>query len=232
MDKFKDKIKTLRQERKITQQQLADGLKVSKQAVSKWEKGYSLPDVTSIEIIAEYFGVSTDYLLNDDAEICINKKDAAHFKAIAAKEKIILRVAVCVLFAVIVALSVCLGISVNSNRIPETVKVNGWEIKLSEYDNRLHSNTSSFKFYVYNSTDYDKYMESGCISCINEDGVKIFTLDNLPYNLRQTIEPKNGFLLSVTPYSGSIGKYTLYFYGTPILKFAVADYDYTVKIIR
>ena len=68
MEKFKDKIKELRRDRNISQQQLANDLKVSKQAVSKWEKGYSLPDIASIEIIATYFGVTTDYLLGRSDE--------------------------------------------------------------------------------------------------------------------------------------------------------------------
>lgn len=60
-----DKIKLLRRKRKLTQSQLANELNVSAQAVSKWEKGLSYPDIETIIKISEFFGVTTDYLLKD-----------------------------------------------------------------------------------------------------------------------------------------------------------------------
>lgn len=60
-----DKIKLLRRKRKLTQLQLANELNVSAQAVSKWEKGLSYPDIETIIKISEFFGVTTDYLLKD-----------------------------------------------------------------------------------------------------------------------------------------------------------------------
>lgn len=60
-----DKIKLLRRKRKLTQSQLANELNVTAQAVSKWEKGLSYPDIETIIKISEFFGVTTDYLLKD-----------------------------------------------------------------------------------------------------------------------------------------------------------------------
>lgn len=60
-----DKIKMLRRKRKLTQSQLANELNVTAQAVSKWEKGLSYPDIETIIKISELFGVTTDYLLKD-----------------------------------------------------------------------------------------------------------------------------------------------------------------------
>ncbi len=60
-----DKIKLLRRKRKLTQSQLADELNVSAQAVSKWEKGLSYPDIETIIKISELFDVTIDYLLKD-----------------------------------------------------------------------------------------------------------------------------------------------------------------------
>ena len=60
--KISETIRALRQSRGINQEVLADALSVSTQAVSKWETGSSLPDVTMIPRIAGYFGVSTDHL--------------------------------------------------------------------------------------------------------------------------------------------------------------------------
>lgn len=60
-----DKIKLLRRKRKLTQSQLANEINVTAQAVSKWEKGLSYPDIETIIKISELFGVTIDYLLKD-----------------------------------------------------------------------------------------------------------------------------------------------------------------------
>lgn len=58
------KIKELRKKRGVTQEQLAQSIGVSFQAVSKWENGVALPDITLVTVLASYFGVSTDELLD------------------------------------------------------------------------------------------------------------------------------------------------------------------------
>ena len=50
----------------MTQLQLAEVLNYSDKAVSKWERGEALPDVTVLKRIADYFGVTVDYLLESD----------------------------------------------------------------------------------------------------------------------------------------------------------------------
>ena len=55
-------IADLRRKKGITQEQLAIALNISPQAVSKWETNTSLPDTQIIPLIAEYFGVSIDYM--------------------------------------------------------------------------------------------------------------------------------------------------------------------------
>lgn len=59
-----EKIRTLRKGKNISQEVLANYLGVSFQAVSKWEKGETLPDVTLIPAIASFFEVSTDELFD------------------------------------------------------------------------------------------------------------------------------------------------------------------------
>lgn len=63
MLKIGDKIKTLRKKQDITQEKLAAYLNISYQAVSKWENGTALPDITLVPQIANFFGVSADELL-------------------------------------------------------------------------------------------------------------------------------------------------------------------------
>lgn len=59
-----NKIRELRRSRDISQETLANHLGVSFQAVSKWETGATLPDVTLVPAIASFFGVSTDELFD------------------------------------------------------------------------------------------------------------------------------------------------------------------------
>lgn len=64
MLKLGEKIKSLRKQRDISQEVLADYLGVTFQAVSKWETGTAMPDVALIPAIASFFGVSTDELFD------------------------------------------------------------------------------------------------------------------------------------------------------------------------
>ena len=64
MIKLGEKIKSLRKQKNISQEVFANYLGVSFQAVSKWENGNTMPDVTMIPAIASYFGVSTDELFD------------------------------------------------------------------------------------------------------------------------------------------------------------------------
>ena len=61
-----DNIVLLRKEKGLTQAQLAERLNYSDKAVSKWERGESLPDVAVLKSLAEILGVSVDYLLESD----------------------------------------------------------------------------------------------------------------------------------------------------------------------
>lgn len=63
MSKISLRIADLRKTRHLTQQELADNIGVSFQTISKWETGMSMPDITMLPILAEYFQVSTDQLL-------------------------------------------------------------------------------------------------------------------------------------------------------------------------
>lgn len=60
---FKDRFKQLRKEKELTQQEIADAVDVSFTLVSAWERGERLPSVGKLEQLADFFGVSVDYLL-------------------------------------------------------------------------------------------------------------------------------------------------------------------------
>lgn len=63
-----DKIIRLRKKNGLSQEELADKLGVSRQAVSKWESAQSTPDLDKILKLAGLFGVTCDYLLKDEIE--------------------------------------------------------------------------------------------------------------------------------------------------------------------
>jgi transcriptional regulator with XRE-family HTH domain len=58
-----DRIQSLRKNKAISQEELANKVGVSRQAVSKWESDQSAPDLDRVIIMSEYFGVTTDYIL-------------------------------------------------------------------------------------------------------------------------------------------------------------------------
>lgn len=65
---FANQIKYLRQTRELNQVQLAEKLGVAKQSVSNWENDNIMPSVEMLEKIADFFSVSTDYLLGRDGK--------------------------------------------------------------------------------------------------------------------------------------------------------------------
>lgn len=69
---FADKLLKLRTQYGYSQEALAEKLNVSRQAVSKWELGTTLPETDKVISISEFFNVSTDYLLKDKFQLSNN----------------------------------------------------------------------------------------------------------------------------------------------------------------
>ena len=83
MNQVKTTIKQLRQEKGINQEQLAEQLHVTRQAVSNWETGKTQPDIETLTQIAEYFDVSVEKLIYG------KEKSHWHFAVNAHPEKVI-----------------------------------------------------------------------------------------------------------------------------------------------
>lgn len=66
--KLSEKILSLRKQAGLSQEELAEKLNVSRQAVSRWEVGSAQPDASNVLQLSKLFGVTADYLLNDDYE--------------------------------------------------------------------------------------------------------------------------------------------------------------------
>lgn len=63
-----EKLHMLRKRSGLSQEQLAEQLGVSRQAISKWESGQSVPESEKLILLSNYFNVSLDYLLKDNIE--------------------------------------------------------------------------------------------------------------------------------------------------------------------
>ena len=63
INKFNEKLKELRKERQLLQKQLAAELGFTQACIAKWETGNREPSLNDLIKIAQYFGVTTDYLL-------------------------------------------------------------------------------------------------------------------------------------------------------------------------
>lgn len=84
---FGDKVKGLRSSYNLSQVQLAGSLNVSKQTVSNWENNNILPSIDMLIKIAQFFSVSTDFLLELDSRRYIEvtgltEKQLAHVQQI------------------------------------------------------------------------------------------------------------------------------------------------------
>ena len=60
------KLKEIRNKFGLSQEQLAEIMNVSRQAITKWESDSGLPDVSNLQELSKVFGVTVDYLLNDN----------------------------------------------------------------------------------------------------------------------------------------------------------------------
>lgn len=80
-----DRIQSLRKAKGISQEELADKVGVSRQAVSKWESEQSIPDLEKVIIMSDYFGVTTDYILKgiEQSEQTAQKVNAGIFVIVA-----------------------------------------------------------------------------------------------------------------------------------------------------
>ncbi len=80
-------IQSLRTENKLTQQGLADILNYSDKAISKWERAEAIPDITVLKQLADYFGVSVDYLLEQEHTTSLSER---RMKELLGKNRLII----------------------------------------------------------------------------------------------------------------------------------------------
>jgi transcriptional regulator with XRE-family HTH domain len=72
---FNQKLKELRQQKGLTQEELANALFVSRTAISKWESGRGYPNIESLKRLAQLFSVTVDELLSGEQLLNIAEQD-------------------------------------------------------------------------------------------------------------------------------------------------------------
>lgn len=63
------KLKEIRKRFGLSQEQLAETMNVSRQAITKWENDGGIPDVSNLQELSKVFGITIDYLLNDENQL-------------------------------------------------------------------------------------------------------------------------------------------------------------------
>ena len=72
---FSEKLQLIRKNKGLTQEELAEKLDISRQAVAKWESGQAYPDISNLIQISNLFNVTVDYLVRDQE--CMVNYEAA-----------------------------------------------------------------------------------------------------------------------------------------------------------
>ncbi len=157
---FKDKLKKLRLEKGITQEELANLIFVSRSAIAKWENGYGMPNDDSINLLSEIFAVDKNELLinRDLEENVVNKR-----KTISGQKKIIISLS-SISFLLTIAIIVLI-IIFNSK-----TKVYKVEQPLGMLNNVVCSQEKQCRYFV---KDKDGYFESDQFGT-NTNGQSVF----------------------------------------------------------
>jgi transcriptional regulator with XRE-family HTH domain len=85
---FGENLKNVRKQRDITQEELAETLGVSRQAISKWESDNGYPETEKLLLLSKILNISLDYLMNDASEMQEKEKSEEKNIVIAPSGKI------------------------------------------------------------------------------------------------------------------------------------------------
>lgn len=107
-----EKLLELRKKKGLSQMELAEELKVSRQAISRWEVGSAVPSIENLKCLGKLYGVSMDYLLEDEeteavqqeSDVQQQKQQMSRVPKIAIWILVVLLVIVSVVFVVIYTL--------------------------------------------------------------------------------------------------------------------------------
>lgn len=105
-----EKLVILRKQKGLTQLDLAEKLSVSRQAISRWEVGSAVPNTDNLRVLAELYGVTLDYLLNEDiVQLCGQVENKEKDQNVSRRKKWRIWILACVIL-VSIMLGVIIGV--------------------------------------------------------------------------------------------------------------------------
>ena len=107
--KLEEKLISLRKEKGLSQMKLAEMMNVSRQAISRWEVGATVPSTDNLKFLGNLYGVSLEYLLHDDAPKP-NQNETPMQKRIIEKQESRRKTAFVVLVAVLAVAVIVLSV--------------------------------------------------------------------------------------------------------------------------
>ena len=181
--KFSEFIKEIRKKDNLTQKEFADKFGVTYQAVSKWENGKNMPDITLLKEIAEYYNISVDEFLNGEIS---KKKDN--------KKIIIISIIVVIILAIILFLILrpkdtftFKTISSDCNSFTLTGSLAYDSNKTSLYISNI----------IYCGDEFESKYNEVSLTLYEKNGDNLAILDSLKYNY-EDYKPIGEYLKDIT----------------------------------
>lgn len=137
---LQEKLTNLRKKQKLSQLEVAEAISVSRQAVSKWEAGTTVPSTDNLKFLSDLYGVSVDYLLDNGADIPASpEEEATEIKAkTALRKKFTLeRKLIAALSCAVVLLLAALAYSEKPQETEEVPVTPIRELEVEEEDNAI-----------------------------------------------------------------------------------------------
>lgn len=126
------KLISLRKQKGLTQLDLAERLDVSRQAISRWEVGAAVPSTDNLKTLSELYGLSLDYLLNDEDLPCKDTDSKEQENITESRKDWKIRIGIIFLVALIV-LSTVYKMSIRSRESEQITPIGDMTIVEDEY---------------------------------------------------------------------------------------------------
>lgn len=152
---FNERLKKLRQEKGVTQKELADAVYVSRSAVAKWENGLGLPNEESLQLLAKFFGVEEQMLMSDsEVETVIVGKNN-----IMARQKQLI-FGLLAIFIVILIVTISIFVATGRNGSQEEPQISPVVSRELIFETERNMDVSSFPVYTEPMSPSDDFAPS------------------------------------------------------------------------
>lgn len=112
--KLEEKLVALRKEKGLSQLKLAEMMNVSRQAISRWERGTAVPSTDNLRCLGDLYGISVDVFLNDAVELPLQEQGRnATRKAFHGENKKHIKIIVAIILILLAILVVAIAINGN-----------------------------------------------------------------------------------------------------------------------